>query len=235
MQKPLKLAYLILLHVLVVVLIFKTDTYIRFVHWLGKPPAIEESRAYQNAAQHQVRRQQTLEAHQTVFLGDSMIAGMNTAHVIPASLNFGIGGDTSKGLIKRLSLYPNLKNAQQIVIGIGINDLPYQSVDTIVQNILDMLRYFSHKQNIYVLGLLPVTKSHSENSQRSLQAIQAINKQLQTRLLKFGQTTYIEPPEALSDSTGYLREDAHLGDGLHLNQRGYALWQQHLKKVMDAL
>jgi len=69
-----------------------------------------------------------------VLLGDSIIERLDATAVAPAALNFGIAGDTSRGLLKRLARYTSLAKAQAIFLEIGINDLLHATGDDVVAN-----------------------------------------------------------------------------------------------------
>lgn len=56
------------------------------------------------------------------FLGDSITQSLNVNSVTDRGVNYGIGGDTSLGLLNRLEYYNSLKKADKILVAIGIND-----------------------------------------------------------------------------------------------------------------
>src|ERR1700743_2784823 len=58
-----------------------------------------------------------------LFLGDSFIQGLCVAEAADHGINYGIGGDTTEGLLSRLSVYASLARARAAVIAIGDNDL----------------------------------------------------------------------------------------------------------------
>ena len=58
----------------------------------------------------------------SIFFGDSITQSLNVNSVTDRGVNYGIGGDTSLGLLNRLEYYNSLKKADKILVAIGIND-----------------------------------------------------------------------------------------------------------------
>ncbi len=58
-----------------------------------------------------------------LFIGDSFIQGLCVTEVAAKSINYGIGGDTTEGLLARLPHYPSLNRARAVVVSVGENDL----------------------------------------------------------------------------------------------------------------
>ena len=65
----------------------------------------------------------TYKEHQVVFVGDSLIAYMDTKKFLKTNIiNMGIPGDTSVGVIKRLDQIVRIQPSK-VLINIGSNDL----------------------------------------------------------------------------------------------------------------
>ena len=58
-----------------------------------------------------------------IFLGDSLTQGLATAAVTPLAVNYGIGGQTSAGLLAALPDYGAIPRARLVVLTIGTNDI----------------------------------------------------------------------------------------------------------------
>ena len=86
-----------------------------------------------------LRQDQNLPEGLVYFIGDSHIQGLATQSVSRRSVNYGIGSDTTAGVLKRLSKYQSLKNAKAVVLGIGFNDLKERDNIQIISNIKKIL------------------------------------------------------------------------------------------------
>ena len=114
--------YLVLLHFVLIGLIVKFDA----VQRMAQKFDLIESR-------HAWHYRQMLGFHRHIdacvpkgavlFIGDSFIQSMCVAAITEKAVNFGIGGDTTEGVLKRLPRYTSIKRARAIVLAIGYNDL----------------------------------------------------------------------------------------------------------------
>ena len=137
--------------------------------------------------------------------------------------NKGINGDTSQGVLSRLSteiaeLHPNF-----IILCIGINDLTY-GIDThsIQANILTALRHIKYYQAHPILLLGPnfefaLQKEPQISALCSNQDLYQNYENLLTRLEESIQSMNID----LMDCRNILHHSDFLEDGLHPNKYGY--------------
>jgi len=159
-----------------------------------------------------------------VFLGDSLTAGCEWGEFYVGALNRGIGGDTSAGVIDRLSTITQY-HPRAIFLMIGINDLvnlkatPAQTA-TNIGTILSRIRQASPDTAIFLESLLP------RGDTRGAIFAREVNQRI--RLLADGKTvTYIDLYPAFLDRT--VLNPKFTSDGGHLNGEGYELW----KKMID--
>ncbi|MBD2771066.1 SGNH/GDSL hydrolase family protein [Iningainema tapete] len=142
-------------------------------------------------------------------------------------LNQGISGDTSSGVLKRISAFSQTK-PDVIYIMAGINDLRKGATDeTILRNhrlMLRRLRKTHPKSQIVIQSILPTRLPTISNSR-----IRGINYQL-AFIAKQERARYLDLHYWFQDFQGNLREDLTT-DGLHLNEQGYDIWSSTLKQV----
>jgi len=62
-----------------------------------------------------------------IFIGDSLTQGLCVSAVACPSVNYGIGNDTTLGVLQRISQYESIQRAKVVVIAIGINDWRFQT------------------------------------------------------------------------------------------------------------
>jgi len=91
----------------------------------------EISEYYVKTNSYYKRMAGNLENDTNIFIGDSITQGLNVSAVKQNSVNFGIGGDTTKGVINRITDY-KVKETQDIYLLIGINDLQFRGNEEII-------------------------------------------------------------------------------------------------------
>lgn len=183
---------------------------------------------------HIKRFDASFETSDILFLGDSMMAyaplkKMNLSHLI----NQGIPGDTTIGVIKRLS-YVYKAKPKIVFLHIGSNDLVLSNLskNEIIENIQKII--LELKNNgifVYLLSITPILSNHQKTNQtyvkkRSNEEIDGLNEKL--RILR-GVNQYIDVNSALKDDQNQLHEQ-YTTDGVHLNQSGYDIFFQTIQQ-----
>jgi lysophospholipase L1-like esterase len=163
----------------------------------------------------------------TILLGDSLSLWYPPEQ-LPSDrfwLNQGISGDTTAGVLRRLSAFAQTR-PDTIHVMLGINDLRHGATDAeVINNLRQIMRnlHRDHPQaQIFVHSILP-TRLATIPSDR----IQHINNSL-AYIAKQEQVNYLDLSTYFTDEQGNLRLDLTT-DGLHLNPRGYAMWQWALR------
>jgi lysophospholipase L1-like esterase len=167
--------------------------------------------------------------HLNVLVGDSLSMWF-PAQKLPSGklwLNQGISGDTSTGVLRRLSFFSKTR-PDVIYVMAGINDLRNGvSDETILRNHRRIIRTLkqSHPESLIIIqSILPTRQQKIPNTR-----IRNINEQL-AQIAKEQQVNYLNIHNWFTDSEGNLREDLTT-DGLHLSTRGYDVWQWALQQV----
>ncbi len=178
------------------------------------------------------RQAQNLPKGSILFYGDSHIQGLSVTAINPKAVNFGIGHLQLQRLAQNIVRYPNLKHAEKIVIGIGINDLlqdEFLQQDAAIVGLLTALQCCSTK--VVLLSVLPVDEISMSEPGLNIKII-ALNKKLKTAALEFG-AIYLELYPKFTNDTGQLDLNYHLGDGLHLNATGNQLLIELIKNKLQ--
>jgi lysophospholipase L1-like esterase len=167
-----------------------------------------------------------------VFLGNSITeqAGdWNERLEISTAENRGISGDTTEGVLARLDeiIY---YNPTQLFILIGVNDMfhDHLSASQIHQNILtivDKVAKGSPTTQIFVQTILPTT------NETLIEKIKQTNKYLLQSEIT-APYTLIPLHDSFVLEDGTLKQDLSW-DGIHLNEKGYQLWQQQIQDFVD--
>lgn len=174
----------------------------------------------------------------TILLGDSISQWFPPNLLLGDRtwLNQGLSGETSAGLLRRLSLLDKTK-PQTILVMIGINDLLRGISDEEIlnnyQEIIHYLRTTHPSTQIVVQSILPHgdVKASWEGRDRLLlvpnSRIRALNQRIAELSIANG-AFFFDLYPLFADPQGNLRLDLST-DGLHLNPNGYLVWQTGLR------
>jgi lysophospholipase L1-like esterase len=180
----------------------------------------------------------------TVLAGDSLSLWF-PSEMLPAGvtwLNQGISGETSAGLLQRLSLFDST-HPETVLVMIGINDLLRGvSEETLLANQREIIRHLKNVHpgvRIVMQSILPHTGNAavkqtvpSALSNRlaavSNRSIQILNEQLATIAKEEG-VEYLDLYPDFSNAEGDLLP-ALSTDGLHLSSQGYWVWASRLQR-----
>jgi lysophospholipase L1-like esterase len=177
----------------------------------------------------------------TILAGDS-ISLWFPPDILPPEfqwLNQGISGETSEGLLARLSLFDKTQ-PRRIFVMIGINDL-IRGIDPAVvldnqQAIIQDLKQQHPQAQIIVQSILPHAGEQStwEGRDRLLQIpltrIQSINQQLAAIAQQEG-VDYLDLYPLFADAAGFLLPQLTT-DGLHLSVEGYWVWRTAIQTFL---
>jgi lysophospholipase L1-like esterase len=166
-----------------------------------------------------------------LFVGDSITDGWDNGgeavyneYFVPMKVaNFGIGGDTTQGVLWRMQ-NGELEGfeARLIVHMLGTNNINRNENSDIVagnQAILQEYRSRQPQAKVLLLGVFPRGEA-ADNPNR--EAIAAINEGLAA--LDDGENVfYLDIGEAFLTEDGVLTQEV-MPDGLHPNAHGYQLW-----------
>ncbi|MBW4655278.1 MAG: lysophospholipase [Kaiparowitsia implicata GSE-PSE-MK54-09C] len=143
-------------------------------------------------------------------------------------LNQGISGDTTSGVLQRLSAFENTR-PDTIHVMVGINDLRRGESDATVlgnlQQIAQQLRQQHPQSRVVLYSILP-TRLPELSSDRI--------RQLNTNLRAIAQqenAQFMDLQTFFTDHQDNLRPDLTT-DGLHLNPSGYAVWHWALQQFV---
>ena len=117
--------YAVLLHVLVGVLVGKTDFLTRVGKRLGLVPPEEKVRRARALGGGAGAPRPADAGAALVVLGDSIAEQIDASRLAGDAVNYGIGGDTVRTLLWRLPVLRSVEHARAIVVNIGVNDLMY--------------------------------------------------------------------------------------------------------------
>ncbi len=222
--------YLALIHLLLVILIIDSNIVGRLQRKLGAPP-VELSSYYETLILYHDRMDGSVPDGAVLFIGDSIIQGLATAAVHQSSINYGIGTDTTRGVLKRLSLYNSLQRASAVVLSVGVNDQIFRNSEEMAENYRQILNTLPSDITILVNAVLPVDERVVDSHFRNERVVE-FNSAIRHVTDSFENAIYIDTGNQFLDNTGNLNSEFHIGDGLHLNTRGYTVWIDVVGKAL---
>lgn len=162
-----------------------------------------------------------------VLLGDSIIARGNWNELIEDKhlLNLGVDGDTTKGVLSRLSIVENIE-PKTIILMIGINDLclsiPLVEVFDNYKKILETLQ----KSNTRIIvNAVFITQMAAVNN-KVLKLNSMIEEYCKEKNLDF-----LDLNTTFENEKNLLKENLTT-DGLHLGQAAYKAWGYKLNSFL---
>ena len=163
-----------------------------------------------------------------IFLGDSLTDGYNLEEFYPEyiTLNRGIGGDTTHGLLKRIEVSTNVKT-KVVVMLIGANNF-----DTMMEDYEDLVSYLDNLDDtkVVLLSLTSMGKEWAKNNQKAI----ANNKLIQEISREYS-ATYVDLFNPLLNPETNMIYDEYTTDGGHLTHLGYEVVTKEIKKVLQEL
>lgn len=213
--------YLLLLHAALAVAVLapsRLDALIDFVR--GREERISTFR-YTTAA-NQRRIDATVLPGATWIFGDSIVQQLDTSRISPRALNLGIGGDTTFGLLGRISDHPALRSAATVVLAIGTNDFNYRSAGAASRNLAEIIDRVPAGPRLVLSAVLPVDERVRPDLAGHNDKARAFNLAAAQLCAARAGCSFVDAGMWMRDPSGDLRAELHVGDGLHLSAAGYA-------------
>lgn len=230
MKKIPFIIYILLLHLAALALFLKSDTYIKMLeYWQG--PSESYTQYFKTMSSFYQKVDKNLPTNSVIFIGDSLIQGMAVTNIAPKATNFGIGNDTTMGVLKRLPHYQSIFSAKHIIISIGHNDLKYRTLIETSENIERIIKQIPSNIPITLSAILPVSEQYVPYTNND--TIKKLNESIETMVAKYANVNFLNINYLLSNKTGELQERFHVGDGVHLNKKGYYVWIKALTHAVN--
>lgn len=169
-----------------------------------------------------------------VFIGDSITQGLCVCAVTPLAVNYGIGSDTTYGVLQRLPKYKSLEHCAAIVFAIGVNDLSRRSDDEIISNWKLIMQSIPEDIPAIFSAMHPLDAETKNISEESNQRIVRLNEALKNLCAENNQY-FASAYAKLVNEKGNLDPAFHTGDGVHLNTAGYQVWIAVLQTALQSI
>ena len=175
---------------------------------------------------------------QIIFLGNSLTQGGKWNEYFPTQkpVNRGIAGDNTLGMLNRLNEIINAK-PKKVFLMAGINHISLsrsnEKIMIGIKSIIYQIETGSPYTKIYVQSLLPINNNRNVY-QRMLNKewqIEQLNKELKAFCEKENITFINIYPAFLSEDR--TLDARYTTDGLHLNDNGYTVWVDQIRKYVE--
>jgi len=224
--------YLLFIHLFIGLVLLKKDIITRIKAKIGmETERAELTPQYYGLLAFHKRIDKNIADNSVIFIGDSLTQGLAVSAIYPQSVNFGIGYDTTKGVLNRIPQYNAISRAKAVVIAIGFNDLNWRSNAEIIQNYLKIIDAIPDNTKIIFNTILPVNEKRRNRIGLNAR-INEINNKLQKICQNNPKVHFLNMTNLLINTDKNLANKYHIGDGVHLSRLGNAVW---IKKIKEAL
>lgn len=189
---------------------------------------------YKTMITYHQRMDDSVPNNAVIFIGDSITQGLAVSAVTPLAVNYGIGRDTTAGVLERIPLYCSLTRAEATVLAIGVNDLRQRNNDQILANFESILEQLPNSVPTVISAILPVDPRvwpEPDHNQRIAQ----INHELELLCSIYPTLIFTNSSTRLLDAEQNLASSHHVGDGIHLSTAGYKIWIEDLRAALQRI
>ncbi|MRS04182.1 hypothetical protein EG832_13335 [bacterium] len=226
--------YLIGIHLLLGVVLIKSDFIQRVERKLGSNTTQNEiTENFSKTLCYHSRMDANVPNKSVIFIGDSIMRGLAVNAVVCPAVNYGIENDTTVGILRRLPIYKSIDTASAVVIAIGINDMKYRSNEEILFNLRSIADQIPGNVPVIFSAILPRDEEIRDERKGDNQGrIRDFNSRLERFTKTSKRLFFVDAGPLLIDCKGNLADVYHVGDGLHLNSQGNAIWIEQLKEAL---
>lgn len=223
------ITYLVLLHVVIGVLLSGRGR--RLVPALSSQDQSLKRDYFQSQMTTFHRRiDEMAQPRSVIFIGASEIQGIDVGQICDRALNFGIGGDTTEGVLRRLPVYASLATARAVVLSIGYNDLGRTHNQDVLFNIETILERIPSDLPVFLCPITMVDENlikHVNNDR-----IGEFNQALSKLGRRFDNVVFVEVSQELSGKELSSKTRILEKDGCHLNLQGRRIWSEAVRKLL---
>lgn len=222
------LLYVLALHVGILWLVYSDDLTDRVRGVIGIP--VSKPTHYDHMVAFHLRVDQNVPPGAVLFFGDSHIQGLAVSAVSELGVNFGIGGDTTAGLLDRLRKHQSLEQAKAVVVAVGLNDFKFGTIAETYENIIEIIESIPSTTRVILCAVLPVDENIARKEYQN-KLISELNSKVRNLAHNYANVDFLDVGTEMSKD-GNLLFSNHVGDGVHLNPQGYSIWIAAIKNKL---
>ena len=172
--------------------------------------------------------------HAILFVGSSTFTNWKDIqdyfpkHMI---INRGFGGSSLPHVINYANdiIFPY--HAKQVVIYCGENDFTGNTIADVVvarvQKLFDLIRSNDPKTHIAFISIKP-----SPSREKKLPQMKEANEKIANMMKRMKRAKFINTADAMYNADGTIMKDIFTSDMLHMNAKGYAIWQKIIEPYL---
>ena len=236
-RKLVRVIYISIIHLILIGVLWKTGFMSRLKAKWQEGDQEEITDHFRRMVTYHKRVDANVPNGAIIFIGDSLTQSLCVSSVAQPAVNYGIGSDTSAGVLKRLEYYQSIKRAKAVILAIGTNDLRFRGNDEIIENIEAIRLQIPSGTPVIISSVLPVDFEAKDNwnPPNRRNRVRELNERLKLFCIQAEHTWFVNTPSAMVDNAGNLRDDLHVGDGLHLSLKGNRIWGSALKNKIHSI
>jgi len=200
--------------------------------------AVAELNCSYSLTSYDFHYQQECDTPNIIMFGNSIVRHGKWTELLNRNdvINRGIAGDNLPCMCERLT-YLKGKNADIWFIEGGINDLPMNTPQSILERYIEIVEFVKSENAIPVINLVFYLspKVGEKFSWRSdYKSINNLVAELNVMLVDYATKNnieYIDLNSIIADNDNVLK-DEFTTDGIHLNENGYKEWTKLISKVL---
>ena len=162
--------YLVLIHAFLLIILVKSDFVDRVERkiWHERVQKKQALQYYHEMLAYHKRMDGNIPENAVIFIGDSLTQSLAVAAISPLSVNYGIGNDTSIGVLRRIDEYRSIKRSRIIVVAIGINDLKIgRTNEEILCDFEKIIKKINYKKMVIFNSIHPVDEKLQNKKNRN--------------------------------------------------------------------
>ena len=143
-------------------------------------------------------------------------------------INRGFGGATLSDIVRYYYDIVHPYRPKQVVIYAGENDLAFQehpNAKIVAQRFKTLYSMIRANYPGIIISFVSIKPSPSREHLMNISKL--TNEKIKKEIAKDPFTNYIDVFSPMLDKQGRIRSDLFINDNLHLNEKGYKLWQKH--------
>ena len=223
--------YGLFLHILLAVLLIKTDALTKVKEKIVVDHVI--SRARVMVMQRYYEWTDYSVPHQSVvFLGDSITHGIAAEAVTPCAVNYGIRSARTDDLLKAIPSYKSLNHASAIFLAIGINDLGEGKQTGLEERFGEIIRLLPRETPLIWSAMMP---TGTKETGIDLSSIREGNETIKSLCAKHARCIFVDTWPLFADANGQIFRKLYLDDGLHPSPDGYIVWRTALRSALQGV
>ena len=221
--------YLVLLHFFLFFLVVKTDFLPKFAAKVNPEEVVSRVRiAF--TMRHFRWFDSSVPDHADIFLGDSIMYGLDSKLVTPCAVNYGVEGINTLDLLDVMPGLKSLARADAIFLTIGINDLGQGKASGLHARLRSIFEALPNERHLIWSAIMP---TGVKETGIDLATTTEANRVIKSLCAERANCRYVDTWPLFADQHGQIQRAFFRADGLHLSSEGYRVWQSALKTALN--